>query len=376
MQRPIYSNVAFTLLMYAVGIATGRSYPDLLYEYITGPMRMASTYPSPGIFNDAVVPPVGNSWGFWFGDATPGGGLVSTLSDLSSFVHGILTYEIFQTPAAVREWLQPRTFMGSQHSFFGMPWEIYRPPPHAIFGDSPRAHTITINTKDGAAYGYRARISMIDEYGVGLVILAAGDSGAVTAINDAMLGTFIPAVDTAAREQTIESGHIGTFANNCEGQKFSVTLTMDDTSVVLQSLSRNGSDILASLHDIFAVTYGGLVPNYRPGPILRLYPAEVTTSHILRDSGRTVVKEDWRFVWDVTRHIESGSELPGQGISSHDCLAWEAVDWIYYGGEAVDRVVFIKDAGTDEVLGFEVPFLRATAVRNGTSCAANKLAVL
>jgi hypothetical protein len=361
----VYSNIAFTLLMYAVGQVTGHTYPELLYRYITGPLNMYNTYPSPGPLNTAAVPPVGNSWGFWFGDATPGGGLVSTLSDLSSFVHSILTYTIFDTPAAVREWLQPRSFAGSQHSFFGMPWEIYRPPPEAVFPGYDSAtetggHTLTIYTKDGAAYGYRSRISMIDEYGVGLVILAAGDSTAVTAINDAMLGILIPAIDAAAREQTKALGYAGTFVNSCDGVLFSAKLVLDGKSLVLSSLTRNGKDMISALVQIFSVTYGGLIPNYHPGSLLRLYPAEVSQTTVV--GGRIVTREDWRFVWDVSRVVDT--DLPGKGISSYDCLAWEAVDWIYYGRESVDRVVFVKDTGTGEVLWLEVPFLRNGGVHN------------
>ncbi|KAL8408413.1 hypothetical protein RB594_007015 [Gaeumannomyces avenae] len=373
MSRPVYSNVAFTLLSYALGLMRGQEYPALLYEYITGPLQMTNTYPSPGLsYWNSTIPPVGNSWGAYFGDATPGGGLVSSLSDLSSFLHAILTYRIFDNPADVREWLQPRSFTGSPHSFFGMPWEIYRPPPQALFSKTYDAktghggHTVTIATKDGAAYGYRARMSVIDEYGVGVVLLAAGDSGsAVTAISDAMLSVLIPAVDAAAREQAVELGYTGTFQNSCGGgPSLSATLALDGTSLVLQSLSRAGKDMVAALLEMFGLTYGMLVPNYRPGSLLRLYPAEVSTRETL--GGRRVVKEDWRFVWDVTR--QSSSELPGAGVGAYDCLAWEAVDWIYYGSESVDRIVFVKDAESGEVLGLEVPFLRASAFKGEGWC--------
>lgn len=67
MSRPVYSNVAFTLLMYAVGLARGLDYPALLYEYITGPLQMTNTYPSPGLtYWNSTIPPVGNSWGAYF----------------------------------------------------------------------------------------------------------------------------------------------------------------------------------------------------------------------------------------------------------------------------------------------------------------------
>jgi len=108
-----------------------------------------------------------------------------------------------------------------------------------------------------------------------------------------------------------------------------------------------------------------LIPNYKPGPTLRLYPAGVEIEDET-DDRNVVVREDWRFVWDVRR--EKSSDLPGQTVSAYDCLAWEAVDWVYYGSEAVDRIVFVKDPRTSEVLWVEVPFLRAKGSLVGNVC--------
>src|SRR3954453_20217056 len=88
--RPVYSNVAFTLLMYAVEAQTGKNYTELIREFSTA-INMPSTRPSPGDDALAVIPPTDNSWGADYGDNAPGGGLVSTLADLSSFMHAILT---------------------------------------------------------------------------------------------------------------------------------------------------------------------------------------------------------------------------------------------------------------------------------------------
>jgi CubicO group peptidase (beta-lactamase class C family) len=87
--RPVYSNVAFTLLMYAVEAQTGKNYTELVREFSSA-LGMASTRPSPGDDALAVIPPMANTWGADYGDSAPGGGLVSTLADLSSFMHAIL----------------------------------------------------------------------------------------------------------------------------------------------------------------------------------------------------------------------------------------------------------------------------------------------
>jgi len=88
--RPVYSNIAFTLLMYAVEAHTGKNYSELV-SGLSASLNMSSTRPSPGDDSFAVIPSVPNTWGSPYGESVPGGGLVSTLADLSSFLHAILS---------------------------------------------------------------------------------------------------------------------------------------------------------------------------------------------------------------------------------------------------------------------------------------------
>lgn len=100
--RPIYSNIAFTLLAYAVEEYTGKTYNQLIRE-LSLALEMASTRPSPGNDTRAVIPAVPNNWGSDYGDGVAGGGLVSTLADLSSYMHAILTKSpALATPTKIR----------------------------------------------------------------------------------------------------------------------------------------------------------------------------------------------------------------------------------------------------------------------------------
>lgn len=100
--RPVYSNVAFTLLMYTLGTITSKTITELFHE-ITVALGMPSTRPSPGDEALAVIPPVANTWGADFGDNVPGGGLVSTLADLSVFIQAILARSpVLGTPTQIR----------------------------------------------------------------------------------------------------------------------------------------------------------------------------------------------------------------------------------------------------------------------------------
>lgn len=362
MERPVYSNVAFNLLSYALQDMTGKPYSELLVDYLTDPFNMTNTYPSPGNSTQGVIPsvPYFNSWGVDYGEHTPAGGLVSTVSDLSILLHSLLSHTTLHTPTAVRQWLQPHSFLGSLYSGFGMPWETFRVPPEAVFPVDDPGHIITMVKKDGIAVGYRSRLAILDEYGAGFVILTAGDTGAMSVISNALLKTLAPVIDEIARDQTQELGYAETFTERCNGTLFNATFSLDDKGLRITSLFRNQTDIVAMLKLVYASTLGMLARNFLVGPdsILRLYPAEVSSTGVV--GNRTVVREDWRLVWD--NNPEVVSELPGQDISDFDCRSWETVDLLYYGNEPVDRIVFVKDFETGKVLGLEVPFLRS----NGT----------
>lgn len=70
-ERPVYSNIAFSLLAFAVESATGMNYTEQLRHYVTGPLGLKSTTTSPGIDDQAVVPPSQSSWGSDYGDSAP-----------------------------------------------------------------------------------------------------------------------------------------------------------------------------------------------------------------------------------------------------------------------------------------------------------------
>ncbi|KAK4040428.1 beta-lactamase/transpeptidase-like protein [Parachaetomium inaequale] len=362
--RPVYSNIAYTLLAYALEAATGKNYTTQLHDLLTAPLNMPSTIATPGNDSLAVIPPVDNTWGSDYGDNAPGGGLVSTLSDLTTFLHAILSRNpTFATPTQIRAWLQPRTFSGSRSSAVGLPWEIFRPDPALLFpGYDPATgeggHTVTIHAKDGAAYGYHARIALLDEYGLGVVLLTAGDQDALGEVYDAAMSVLVPAVDGVAREQAGRE-YVGAFRGLSTGETGGVdvnaTTEMDGVSLRLTGLYRNGTDILASLRELWGVTLGGFLPSLDLAGVARLYPTEIERPRVLPD-GREVLEEDWRVWWEIESRADT--EMPGKELSNNDCLTWTLADWMHYGSEPADRVVVVRDADTGSVLGLDAPFLR------------------
>ena len=236
----------------------------------------------------------------------------------------------------------------------GLPWEIFR--ADELTPDHP--HVVDIYAKGGGAYGYRSQIAALDEYGIGLILLTAGDGTALTSLYDAVLGTVVPAVDKAAREQAEK--YTGTFTVESDGIPVVAELEQDEDSILLTSLTRNGSDIIARIQEIFNQGLGSIVGFTVSKP--RLFPAELEEK--TTQDGKEVIREDWRMTWGDAE-FGDGGELPNQGATKGDCLFWTVTDWLHYGREPLDRFVFVRDSETGEVLGIEAPFLRAGLLTPG-----------
>lgn len=69
--RPVYSNIAFTLIVYAIQEQTGQDYVQLLRQFVTEPLGLLNTMVSPGNDDRAVIPPIDNSWGSDYKDNAP-----------------------------------------------------------------------------------------------------------------------------------------------------------------------------------------------------------------------------------------------------------------------------------------------------------------
>jgi hypothetical protein len=304
-----------------------------------------------------VIPPVENSWGSDYGDNAPGGGLYSSTNDLSILMQAILDKSALHTETEVREWLKPHSSTSSLYNLVGRPWEIYRSsnltPAHP--------HTIDIYGKNGGAYGYISQMAVIDQYGIGLNILTAGPQEAWRILYDAMLGVVLPAVEEETRLQA--EIYAGNFSS-ADGLVQLSTSIDDGPGVVLNGLSRNGSDMLGALEQLFGQAlpqFGNLSPNFR------MFPAEFSQAGTMNRNGTQVdvIREDWRINLDFLPNTKesSGSDLPGQGAVDKTCVGWQTADWFYYGGEAVDRVVAVRGSTSGELVGFEVPYLRAELQR-------------
>jgi hypothetical protein len=222
---------------------------------------------------------------------------------------------------------------------------------------------VQIYGKNGGAYGYTAQFSLVDSLGMGIVVLTAGPEDAWGKVYDAMLGTFVPAMWEEAVEHAEKNGYTGRFTSADGLVKMGMKVAEDGVGVEVEYLTRNGSDMLDGIARMSALAlpqFGGLKRAFR------MFPANV--EDIAETVKGTMVRQDWRFNMDYEPNTRetSGSDLPGQGARADECKAWQTADWLYYGGEAVDRIVIVRDEATGHVIGIEIPFLRAILYR-GTS---------
>lgn len=137
----------------------------------------------------------------------------------------------------------------------------------------------------------------MDDYGVAVVVLTAGEPQAYRFIYDATLSSIVRAVDEAARVEADERGYTGSFEGPCsdvsgtpEQACFSVTVEQDVDSLKLSVVERNGSDVLASVQEIWAVTVGQFLLGPGLSGEFRIFPAEVSDIGTLDDGAEVVVR--------------------------------------------------------------------------------------
>ena len=302
--------------------------------------------------------------------------MFSSTNDLARILHGILKKTILPKPSDVDRWLKPRTVTTDSHMSIGAPWEILR--LKNIIPGHPR--DVDVYSKGGGAYGYTSHLGVVDDYGVGITILTSGPGASLNVLMDAVYSTILPAFDAEAKSQATQ--YTGTYSSISKDQASpasapaELTITADDfPGLRIASLTRNGTDILQSIQEIWNMTIPTIGTLSLPHGF-RIFPAGITSSSSSTHKTETystsdsptnnLTHEDWRINFDITRADPSHSppsDLPGRGTFDGFCGSWQTADWIYYGGEAIDRVVFVRDERTGHVVGAEVPFLRAVMGR-------------
>ncbi|RGP66569.1 beta-lactamase-like 1 [Fusarium longipes] len=324
---PVYSNVAFQILAYALEGMTRKSFKESFQSCLLGPLSMSRTgLEAPKSKHNAIIPENEQLswWNVTTADGSPYGGMFSTAADLTRLGQSILKSSILSA-SETRAWMKPNSHTADVHMSVGMPWEIRRTYiPLSRSG----ARVIDLYTKNGAIGLYTAIFVLSPDHKIGYVVLVAGANRAylLSYLPDLLAQTLLPAIENAAHDNAVEQ-----FTGTFKGPKSQLIVTMDDTLVV-QNWTRGDVDVIATQAAL-------LWPGLDITPVLRLYPM------VLRGDKRM----SFRVVFEARAEDGSTEEAESDAIDANvgpfngRCLSWGSVDSLTYNNIGVDDFEFEVD---------------------------------
>ncbi|KAM0077565.1 hypothetical protein ACKRZS_009901 [Fusarium odoratissimum] len=317
---PIYSNIGYQIMAYALENITGTTYPDILSRQLILPLGLNSTsYAKPANTDSSIIPDSPSS--SWYDvdtrDEGPAAGIYSSIADLRRIGQSILTYEML-SPSQTRRWMKPLSFTADPQVAVGAPWEIAR-----VTSTTNRASWMY--TKGGQLGMYSSLMALLPDWGVGLTVLAAGTgaSGVVGMIPGTMVSKLVPALEQAAKRQARQS-YSGRYGDERNGMTVAVQDSLPGLGVT--SWFFDGRDMFDSIRLMVSGSSTG------SGNVsMRLYPTGLQT----QTDGKARL-ESWRAVYEI---IDAASP------PSPYCASWFGVDSVTYGGVSIDE--FVIDLSAD-----------------------------
>lgn len=342
-----YSNVGFDLLGLVISAVSGKSYEDYIETKILNPLNMTDTTFNTPSTSASVIPDGESAYGQDWGSDNPSGGLYSSADDMTKFLQYCLLHHNDISPTI--NWFEPQTYSAGAHSFFGMPWEIFRTTN--VLKDNNRPTTFI--TKGGGLLGYYSYTVVIPDYDLTLVILLAGNVASVTTLLDTITVPLVRDIDAITQQDLIDT-YTGTFIGTSDvGSNVSLVLSHSvPRTLYLSNLTVNGDDVAASLQT-FAASQGGFSANdvfYQIIPTFRV----ITENQ----ENQNMTGEVWRMINALD--VPSTSENDAQ-IWNDYCVS--NVDPFSYVGQPLNEIVFWKD-GDANVTHVELPAWQTTLSRS------------
>ncbi|KAL7757436.1 hypothetical protein ACKLNR_011963 [Fusarium oxysporum f. sp. zingiberi] len=326
---PIYSNIGYQIMAYALENITGTTYPDILSRQLILPLGLNSTgYAKPANTDSSIIPHSPSS--SWYDvdthDEGPAAGIYSSIADLRRIGQSILTYEML-SPSQTRRWMKPLSFTADPQVAVGAPWEIAR-----VTSTTNRASWMY--TKGGQLGMYSSLMALLPDWGVGLTVLAAGTgaSRVVGMIPGAMVSKLVPALEQAAKRQARQS-YSGRYGDERNGMTVAVQDSLPGLGVT--SWFFDGRDMFDSIRLMVSGSSTG------SGNVsMRLYPTGLQT----QTDGKARL-ESWRAVYEI---------IDGASPPSPYCASWFGVDSVTYGGVSIDEFVIdlSADGTSQELVGY------------------------
>ncbi len=315
---PIYSNIAFQLLAYALETITQKPFSHSFEDNLVKALNLTRTSlkkPS----NDSIgLIGAGNPfWYFDMGDEAPAGSAYSSSSELSVIGRAILKSTLL-SPAQTRRWMKPLSHTSSPGYSVGAPWEIVR--------TTVGGNQVDLYTKGGDLGSYASILVLIPDYDVGFSVLVSGPQpgSARTQFSDIIVKTFLPALENAARSEA-ESAYSGRYTSAVPSLNSSITLSTDSgkAGLIVSNWISNGSDLIHALNTAPTTPSG---PRANRKFSVRLLPNNLKS---LRSNNGTQ-EIGFRATFEDT------AEANQSGTFSGNCGTWGRLENYLFKGVALD----------------------------------------
>ncbi|KAF2799534.1 beta-lactamase family protein-like protein [Melanomma pulvis-pyrius CBS 109.77] len=347
-QTATYSDVAYQLLAYALESISGRRFVDILNDRIIKPLSLNRTYYEGAPASVGIVPGTVEDmyWSVSLGDASPGGNMYSSASDLSTLGCAILSSKLIK-PSLTRRWLNPVTFSADFLASVGAPWGIRR---IQLAKDTQPHRTLSTFTKAGTFRKYTAFITLLRDFNIGFTIMMAGDPTLSNfQIADLLGESLIPAYDAVARDEA-DKLYSGIYVSL--DSVIIITTDPEKPGLGVGPWISNGTDMVEMALKLQAGSssksfVAGVLAEVRAET--RLYYTQLESK-----SSNGGKRQSWKAVFENT----SGPGA-GQRLFSTSCAAWVGVTGVTYDSLPLDEFVFNFDS-TGKVVSVENLALRST----------------
>lgn len=339
-QFSTYSNVAFELLGLAIENATGMGYSEYIDQAIFQPLNMTLSSLDTPPDTHAVLPTGDNYWDSEEGVQRPTGGIYASTSDMSNYVRYVLTH--FNTLATGVNWLLPASSASGVHSFYGMPWEIFR--TERLLEDSTRP--VTFVTKSGSLPGYYSRISVLPEYGLGVTILVSANPKLVEQLQEIVTVSLVRAAENEVWK-SLEQTHGGSYVAIDEQLNSSISFSASPSGgLTVTNFISNGTDELGFVFPTFFL------------PLLDIgdLPWRVQLMPTLLYKNETSQQGE---IWRMLVVPEEPKDKSSRPVWDDFCIA--NVEYVSYGGLPFNEVVFWLEDGIVELPAWRVKLKKREA---------------
>lgn len=229
-------------------------------------------------------------------------------------------------PATTRRWLKPTAYTPDVLAAIGMPFGLRR---MQIDGPRQPHRTVTSFNKGGATRTWSGMVSIIPDWGVGMVVLLSGDIATINTFGVAefLAQYLVPAYDAAAREEA-DAIYSGNYVAETPGVNSSLTITTDPAKAGMGvgPWISNGVDMVSLA---YMLQSGQTTPAV--APTVRLYWTQL--EKVLPDGGK---RQSFKAVFEDEAHQPMAT--PARYVS--DCVAWMGQTGVTYAAQALDHFVF------------------------------------